>query len=45
LPGRQAALDRLAEYVLILLLRDMAGRELIQSGTLRGLSDERLSKL
>ena len=44
LPGRQAALDRLAKYVLILLLRDVAGRELIQSGTLRGLSDERLSK-
>ena len=44
LPGRQAALDRLAEYVLILLLRDVVGRELVQSGTLRGLSDERLSK-
>jgi AraC-like DNA-binding protein len=44
LPGRQAALDRLAEYVLILLLRDAVGRELLQSGTLRGLSDQRLSK-
>jgi transcriptional regulator GlxA family with amidase domain len=44
LPGRQAALDRLAEYILILLLRDVVGRELVQSGTLRGLSDERLSK-
>ena len=43
-PGRQAAVDRLAEYVLILLLRDAVGRELIQSGTLLGLSDERLSK-
>jgi AraC-like DNA-binding protein len=43
-PGRQAAVDRLAEYVLILLLRDAVGRELVQSGTLRGLSDERLSK-
>jgi AraC-like DNA-binding protein len=43
-PGRQPAVDRLAEYVLILLLRDVMGRELIQSGTLRGLSDERLSK-
>jgi len=42
--GRQAAVDRLAEYVLILLLRDTVGRELVQSGTLRGLSDERLSK-
>jgi AraC-like DNA-binding protein len=37
-------LDRLAEYVLILLLRDAVGRELVQSGTLRGLADERLSK-
>ena len=44
LPGRQAALDRLAEYVLILLLRDAVGRELLQSGTLRGLGDDRLSK-
>lgn len=44
LPGRQAALDRLAEYLLILLLRDVVGRELLQSGTLRGLSDQRLSK-
>jgi hypothetical protein len=44
LPGRQAALDRLAEYVLILLLRDVVGRELVQSGTLRGLSNERLAK-
>lgn len=43
-PGRQPAVDRLAEYVLILLLRDLVGRALIQSGTLRGLSDERLSK-
>jgi AraC-like DNA-binding protein len=43
-PGRQPALDRLAEYVLILLLRDAVGRELVQSGTLRGLGDERLSK-
>jgi hypothetical protein len=42
--GRQSAVDRLAEYVLILLLRDVVGRALIQSGTLRGLSDERLSK-
>jgi len=44
-PGRQPALDRLAEYVLILLLRDAVGRELVQSGTLRGLGDERLSKV
>jgi AraC-like DNA-binding protein len=44
LPGRQAAVDRLAEYVLILLLREAVGRQLVQSGTLRGLSDERLSK-
>ena len=43
-PGREAAVDRLAEYVLILLLRDAVGRKLVQSGTLRGLSDERLSK-
>jgi AraC-like DNA-binding protein len=44
LPGRQAAVDRLAEYVLILLLRVAVGRQLVKSGTLRGLSDERLSK-
>jgi AraC-like DNA-binding protein len=44
LPARQPAMDRLAEYFLILLLRDVVGRELIQAGTLRGLSDERLSK-
>ena len=44
LPGRQAVVDRLAEYVLILLLREAVGRQLVQSGTLRGLSDERLSK-
>ena len=43
-PGREAAVDPLAEYVLILLLRDAVGRKLVQSGTLRGLSDERLSK-
>ena len=44
LPGRQAAVDRLVEYVLILVLRDVVKRELVQCGTLRGLSDERLSK-
>jgi AraC-like DNA-binding protein len=44
LPARQPAMDRLAEYFLILLLRDVVGRQLIQAGTLRGLSDERLSK-
>jgi transcriptional regulator GlxA family with amidase domain len=43
-PGRQAAVDRLAEYVLVLLLREAVGKELVQMGTLRGLSDERLAK-
>lgn len=43
-PGRQAAVDRLAEYVLVLLLREAVGKELVQTGTLRGLSDERLAK-
>jgi AraC-like DNA-binding protein len=45
LPARQPAMDRLAEYFLILLLRDVVGREIIQAGTLRGLSNERLSKV
>lgn len=44
LPGRQGAVDRLVEYVLILVLRHVVEREFIQCGTLRGLSDERLSK-
>jgi AraC-like DNA-binding protein len=43
-PGRQAAVDRLSEYVLVLLLREAVGKELVETGTLRGLSDERLSK-
>jgi AraC-like DNA-binding protein len=43
-PGRLAAVDRLAEYVLVLLLREAVGKELVETGTLRGLSDERLSK-
>ena len=43
-PGKQAAVDRLAEYVLVLLLREAVGKELIQTGTLRGLGDERLAK-
>ena len=44
LPGRQVAVDRLIEYVLILVLRHVVERELIRCGTVRGLSDERLSK-
>lgn len=42
--GRQAAMDRLFEYVLILLLRHLIEVKLLDSGILAGLSDEKLSK-
>jgi transcriptional regulator GlxA family with amidase domain len=44
LPGRQTALDRLFEYVLVLLFRSAMNARLIDSGILLGLSDPRLSK-
>lgn len=42
--GRQAALDRLCELLLIRLLRHCMDRGLTQGGTLAGLSDPRLAK-
>ena len=44
LPGRQTALDRLFEYVLLLLIRSAIKARLVDSGVLMGLSDDRLSK-
>lgn len=44
LPGRQAAVDRLSEYFLILLLRRAIEQKLIQGGIISGLADARLSK-
>ena len=43
-PGRQTAVDRLAEYFLVLLLRAAMNSRLIQAGVLLGLVDRRLSK-
>lgn len=42
--GRQAAVDRLAEYFLVLLLRHAIETGLIEGGILAGLSDTRLAK-
>lgn len=42
--GRQAALDRLCEVLMIRLLRHCLAHGLTQSGTLAGLADPRLSK-
>jgi AraC-like DNA-binding protein len=42
--GRQAAVNRLAEYVILLLLRNAASANLIQKGTLVGLADPRIAK-
>ncbi len=44
LPGRQAAVDRLAEYLLVLILRDALEKEMVKTGILHGLADERLTK-
>jgi AraC-like DNA-binding protein len=44
LPGRQTALDRLFEYILVLLFRSAMNAHLVDSGVLLGLSDDRLSK-
>ena len=43
-PGRQTALDRLFEYVLVLLIRSALNARLVDSGVLLGLADERLGK-
>ena len=42
--GRQTAIDRLFEYVFVLLIRSTMNAHLIDSGILMGLSDLRLSK-
>jgi AraC-like DNA-binding protein len=42
--GRQAAVDRLAEYFLVLLLRVAMKNQLVKGGVLMGLADPRLSK-
>lgn len=44
LPGRQTALDRLFEYVLVLLIRSALNARLVDRGVLLGLADERLGK-
>ncbi len=41
--GRQAAVDRLLEYFLVLLLRTSLERRLVNGGLLMGLADSRLS--
>jgi AraC-like DNA-binding protein len=43
-PGRQVAVDRLFEYVFVLLIRSGMNAHLIDSGVLMGLSDARLSR-
>jgi AraC-like DNA-binding protein len=43
-PGRQTALDRLFEYILVLLIRSALNAHLVDSGVLLGLADERLGK-
>lgn len=42
-PGRQAAVDRLAEYFLVLLLRAAMKQRLVKGGVLMGLADPRLA--
>lgn len=42
-PARQVAVDRLAEYFLVLLLRSAMENKLLESGVLLGLADSRLS--
>jgi transcriptional regulator GlxA family with amidase domain len=44
LPGRQTALDRLFEYLFVLLIRSAMNEHLVDSGVLMGLSDSRLGK-
>ncbi|HEX3968228.1 MAG TPA: AraC family transcriptional regulator [Edaphobacter sp.] len=42
--GRQTALDRLFEYILVLLIRSALNEHLLDSGALLGLADERLGQ-
>lgn len=42
--GRQTALDRLFEYILVLLLRSASNERMLDSGVLLGLADERLGR-
>ncbi|WP_315722403.1 MULTISPECIES: AraC family transcriptional regulator [unclassified Bradyrhizobium] len=42
--GRQAALDRLFDYLLILIVRDVVASGAVESGVLAGLADPRLAK-
>jgi AraC-like DNA-binding protein len=42
-PGRQTAVDRLAEYFLVLLFRTAMKERLIETGVLMGLADPRLA--
>jgi AraC-like DNA-binding protein len=44
LPGRQTAIDRLFEYLFVLLIRSAMNDHLVDSGVLMGLSDSRLGK-
>src|ERR1700747_1174482 len=43
-PGRQTALDRLVEYLFVLLIRSAMKALLVDSGVLMGLSDVRLGR-
>lgn len=43
-PAREPAVNRLFEYVLVLLIRSVMGAHLVNSGILAGLSDDRLAK-
>jgi AraC-like DNA-binding protein len=43
-PGRQTAVDRLAEYFLVLLFRAAMKERLLDAGVLMGLADPRLAK-
>jgi AraC-like DNA-binding protein len=43
-PGRRAAIDRLFEYVFVLLIRSAMNARLVDSGVLMGLSDPRLGR-
>jgi AraC-like DNA-binding protein len=44
LPGRQTAIDRLFEYLFVLLIRSAMNAQLVDSGVLMGLNDLRLGK-
>jgi AraC-like DNA-binding protein len=43
-PGRQAAVDRLTEYFVVLLLRAAMNARLMRAGVLNGLADARISR-